>query len=111
MSDEPSGALRRTLNLARPDEVYNAIVDAHKGLDDAACRAFDARARGTVLGDGVALVVLKRLEDALTDGDTVHAVIRGFAPTTSSTHGAMSNAAGSDSSARPSVRRRAWPSP
>lgn len=43
MSDEPSGALRRTLNLARPDEVYNAIVDAHKGLDDAACRAFDAR--------------------------------------------------------------------
>lgn len=43
MTDEPSGALRRTLNLARPDEVYNAIVDAHKGLDDAACRAFDAR--------------------------------------------------------------------
>ena len=43
MSDEPNGALRRTLNLARPDEVYNAIVDAHKGLDDAACRAFDAR--------------------------------------------------------------------
>lgn len=43
MSDEPSGALRRTLNLARPDEVYNAIVDAHKGLDDAACRALDAR--------------------------------------------------------------------
>ena len=43
MSDEPSGALRRTLNLARPDEVYNAIVGAHKGLDDAACRAFDAR--------------------------------------------------------------------
>ena len=43
MSDEPSGALRRTLNLARPDEVYNAIVDAHKGLDDEACRAFDAR--------------------------------------------------------------------
>ncbi len=44
MSDEPAtGALRRTLNLARPDEVYNAIVDAHKGLDDATCRDFDAR--------------------------------------------------------------------
>ena len=35
--------LKRDLNLARPDEVYNAIVDAHKGLDDAACRDFDAR--------------------------------------------------------------------
>lgn len=35
--------LQRTLNLARPDEIYNAIVDAHKGLDDAQCRAFDAR--------------------------------------------------------------------
>jgi hypothetical protein len=37
------GALRRTLNLARPDDVYSAIVDAHKGLSDEACRAFDAR--------------------------------------------------------------------
>ena len=37
------GALRRTLNLAQPDDVYNAIVDAHKDLDDEQCRAFDAR--------------------------------------------------------------------
>ena len=37
------GALRRTLNLAQPDDVYNAIVDAHKGLSDEQCRAFDAR--------------------------------------------------------------------
>ena len=35
--------LKRELNLARPDDVYNAIVDARKGLDDDACRAFDAR--------------------------------------------------------------------
>ena len=35
--------LRRTLNLARPDEVYNAVIDAHKGLSDDQCRAFDAR--------------------------------------------------------------------
>jgi len=46
---------------------------------DGHCRAFDAAARGTVLGDGVAIVVLKRLEDARADGDTVHATIRGFA--------------------------------
>ena len=37
------GALRRTLNLGNPDDVYNAIVDAHKGLSAEECRAFDAR--------------------------------------------------------------------
>lgn len=37
------GALRRTLNFAKPDDVYNALVDAHKGLSDEECRAFDAR--------------------------------------------------------------------
>ncbi|MCY1044450.1 amino acid adenylation domain-containing protein [Corallococcus sp. bb12-1] len=46
---------------------------------DGHCRPFDARARGTVPSSGVGLVVLKRLEDALRDGDTVHAVIRGSA--------------------------------
>ena len=43
MADTTTGALRRTLNLARPDDVYNAIVEAHRDLDDAQCRAFDAR--------------------------------------------------------------------
>jgi hypothetical protein len=35
--------LKRDLNLTRPDEVYNAIVDAHKGLDEEQVRAFDAK--------------------------------------------------------------------
>ncbi len=46
---------------------------------DGHCRAFDAEARGTVFGSGVGIVVLKRLEDALRDGDTIHAVINGSA--------------------------------
>src|ERR1043165_4752068 len=46
---------------------------------DGHCRAFDAGAKGTVGGNGVGIVVLKRLEDALADGDTIHAVIRGSA--------------------------------
>ncbi|RCG26200.1 acyltransferase domain-containing protein [Sphaerisporangium album] len=46
---------------------------------DGHCRPFDASASGTVSGDGVGLVVLKRLEDALADGDHIHAVIRGTA--------------------------------
>ena len=37
------GALRRTLNLSQPDDIYNAIVDAHKGLSDEEGRVFDAR--------------------------------------------------------------------
>lgn len=46
---------------------------------DGHCRAFDARAQGTVLGSGVGVVVLRRLEDALKEGDRVHAVIKGSA--------------------------------
>jgi acyl transferase domain-containing protein/non-ribosomal peptide synthetase component F/acyl carrier protein len=46
---------------------------------DGHCRAFDAAATGTVFGDGVGAVVLKRLDAALADGDRVHALIRGWA--------------------------------
>lgn len=46
---------------------------------DGCCRAFDARAQGTVPGDGVGAVVLKRLADALADGDAIYAVLRGVA--------------------------------
>lgn len=46
---------------------------------DGRCRTFDAKASGTVWGEGVGVVVLKRLEDALADGDCVHAVILGAA--------------------------------
>jgi phthiocerol/phenolphthiocerol synthesis type-I polyketide synthase E len=46
---------------------------------DGHCRAFDARAAGTIFGSGVGVVVLKRLADALADGDRVRAVIRGSA--------------------------------
>ncbi|HEX5715599.1 MAG TPA: amino acid adenylation domain-containing protein, partial [Thermoanaerobaculia bacterium] len=46
---------------------------------DGHCRAFDARAQGTVLGNGVGIVVLKPLARALADGDTIRAVIKGTA--------------------------------
>ena len=46
---------------------------------DGRCRPFDAEAAGTVPASGVAVVALRRLEDALADGDPVVAVIRGSA--------------------------------
>ncbi|MCL6299476.1 type I polyketide synthase [Streptomyces kronopolitis] len=46
---------------------------------DGRTRAFDAEADGTIRGDGVAAVVLRRLDDAVTAGDRVYAVIKGSA--------------------------------
>lgn len=46
---------------------------------DGHCRTFDAKAEGTIFGSGAGVVLLKRLEDALSDGDNVYAVIKGTA--------------------------------
>jgi phthiocerol/phenolphthiocerol synthesis type-I polyketide synthase E len=46
---------------------------------DGHCRAFDAAANGTVGGDGAGVVVLRRLADAVADGDHIRAVLRGSA--------------------------------
>ena len=46
---------------------------------DGHCRPFDARSEGTIFGSGVGCVILKRLADALADGDQVLAVIKGSA--------------------------------
>ncbi|MGK3959521.1 SDR family NAD(P)-dependent oxidoreductase [Sorangium sp. So ce118] len=46
---------------------------------DGRCRAFDAEAQGTVVGNGAGVIVLRRLEDALDSGDHIEAVIRGSA--------------------------------
>jgi phthiocerol/phenolphthiocerol synthesis type-I polyketide synthase E len=47
--------------------------------NDGHCRVFDADASGTICGNGAGMVVIKRLQDAIADGDTVHAVILGTA--------------------------------
>jgi acyl transferase domain-containing protein/acyl carrier protein len=46
---------------------------------DGHCRAFDAKGQGFVAGNGVGIVVLKRLSEALADGDNIRAVVKGSA--------------------------------
>ncbi|MFT5757710.1 MAG: phthiocerol/phenolphthiocerol synthesis type-I polyketide synthase E [Alteromonadaceae bacterium] len=46
---------------------------------DGKCRSFDAKASGTISGSGVGAIVLRRLEDAIADGDNIVAVIKGTA--------------------------------
>ena len=46
---------------------------------DGHTRTFDADASGTVFSDGVAILALRRLSDAIADGDTVYAVLLGGA--------------------------------
>ncbi|MSP59688.1 MAG: acyltransferase domain-containing protein [Myxococcales bacterium] len=60
--------------------------DGHILSPDGHCRAFDARAQGTVAGDAVGLVAIKRLSEAVADRDHVHAVIRGSAVNNDGSH-------------------------
>lgn len=46
---------------------------------DCLCRAFDAEASGVATGNGIGVLALKRLSEAVADGDHIYAVIRGFA--------------------------------
>ncbi|MGC4029157.1 MAG: beta-ketoacyl synthase N-terminal-like domain-containing protein [Steroidobacteraceae bacterium] len=46
---------------------------------DGHCRSFDHRSKGTIFGSGTGVVVLRRLADAIADGDHIHAVIKGSA--------------------------------
>lgn len=76
---ETDMALAGGVSVAVPHRIGYIHEEGGMESPDGRVRAFDARARGTVFGSGVALVVVRRLEDALRDGDTIHAIIRGTA--------------------------------
>ncbi len=67
---------------------------------DGRCRAFDARSRGALFGEGAGVVVLKRLSEAVADGDTIHAVIRGSACNNDGPHKVGYTAPGVDGQAK-----------
>ena len=72
-------ALAGAVRLSLPQRTGYLYQDGMIFSPDGHCRAFDSRARGTVSGNGVGVVVLKPLADALRDGDHVYAVIKGSA--------------------------------
>jgi amino acid adenylation domain-containing protein len=72
-------ALAGGASITFPQKRASLYQDGGMISPDGHCRAFDAAAQGTVFGCGVAVVLLKRLEDAWRDGDQIYAVIRGFA--------------------------------
>jgi amino acid adenylation domain-containing protein len=72
-------ALAGGIAILSPSRVGHVYEEGSISSPDGHCRPFDAAGVGTVGSSGVGLVVLKRLQNALNDGDTIHAVIRGSA--------------------------------
>ena len=77
---------------------------------DGHCRSFDAGAAGSVDSDGAAVLVLKRLADALADGDRVRAVIRGSGDQQRRRRQGRLQRAARRGQAR-LIARHAWPAP
>lgn len=72
-------ALVGGVSVEAPDDGGYTFVPGHSVAHDGVCRPFDASATGTVGGDGAGAVLLRRLGDAVRDGDPVYGVIRGSA--------------------------------
>jgi acyl transferase domain-containing protein/NAD(P)H-dependent flavin oxidoreductase YrpB (nitropropane dioxygenase family)/NAD(P)-dependent dehydrogenase (short-subunit alcohol dehydrogenase family) len=82
----------KELVIGTSDMVLCGGADLHNGINDYLlfagvhalsrvdhCRTFDSKADGTVLGEGVGCLVLKRLADAERDGDRIYAVVKSIA--------------------------------
>ena len=76
---ECDSALAGGVSVPFPQVAGYAYIPGMILSPDGLCRPFDAQAHGTVPGRGAGLVVLKRLSDAVADGDTIYAVIAGSA--------------------------------
>lgn len=76
---ECSLALAGGVNLILSPQLMVALSAANMLSPDGRCKTFAADADGYVRGEGCGIIVLKRLQDAERDGDTVLAVIRGSA--------------------------------
>ena len=85
LSGECDLALVGAVHLGLPGHGYQ-YQEGMIFSPDGHCRAFDAEAQGTVIGSGAGVVVLKRLKEAIADGDFIHAVIKGSAVNNDGSH-------------------------
>jgi len=77
LSGECDIALAGGISITLPGRVGYEYQEGMVNSSDGHIRSFDEQANGTVFGNGVAAVALKRLKDAITDGDTIYAAIKG----------------------------------
>ncbi len=79
LNGECDMALAGGVSVAFKEEEGYFFQEGMIASPDGKCRAFDKDAAGTIRGEGVGLVVLKLLSEAVKDNDTIHAVIKGSA--------------------------------
>jgi thioester reductase-like protein len=79
LNGEADMALAGAVSLNLPQISGYQYLEGGVVSPDGHCRAFDAGARGTIFGSGLGLVVLKRLQNAVADGDSIRAIIKGSA--------------------------------
>ncbi len=79
VTHQVDAALAGGIDIRTPQKSGQRYEEGGVFSIDGHCRPFDAEASGTMFGEGVGAVVLKRLDDAVRDGDTIHAIIKGAA--------------------------------
>jgi acyl transferase domain-containing protein/acyl carrier protein len=79
LSYECDAALAGGVSIHFPEKAGYLYYEGGTTAPDGHCHTFDAKAQGFVAGHGAAVLMLKRLEDAVRDGDTIYAVVKGSA--------------------------------
>jgi acyl transferase domain-containing protein/acyl carrier protein len=79
LNGESDIALAGGVSIQVPQKTGYLYQEGEINSPDGHCRAFDAQAQGTIFGSGSGVVVLKRLEDAVVNGDRIHGVIKASA--------------------------------
>ena len=79
LNGECDMALAGGVTIELPHGIGYHYKDGEILSPDGHCRAFDAESKGTIFGSGAGVVVLRRLSDAIADGDHIHCIIKGSA--------------------------------
>ena len=77
LNEECDAALAGGVSLGKLDDEGYLFKEGMIMSPDGHCRPFDEKAKGTLLGQGAGVVLLKRLDDALRDNDHIYAIIKG----------------------------------